>query len=153
MRMEIKCQINDLLRQISQLFNRVRQRGQLVVADWKTIKESDENWNQSSYWMPYAFRLVNNPIDSGREVSLLLWRQSLEEEGENDENPASESTLVRLYSHVVHDWASCDASAISRSSPDGFHCPEPKFSVDMRSLRALKKNVSKAWEEAIECMG
>jgi hypothetical protein len=110
-RWELKAneRLNGVLGQICQLTNTVREWAQLVVAEIKPMKESDENWNQTIDPMPYMVRLVNWPIDSGKEVSWLCSRESLSKSDEN----WNQMTSWMPYSVKLVSWPIESGSEVS----------------------------------------
>ena len=84
--------------------------------------------------MPYTVKLISKPMQSGTKLSWLLLSQSLSKSGER-----RLESLSNKNPHIVHDRASSDCKAVSRSFPYGFHLPSPQFNIDMVAVRDLLK--------------
>ena len=87
--------------------------------------------------VPYAVKLVNDPIRSGTEFSRLSSNQSLskrvrEVSRASDKDP-----------HFVHAWASSDCKAVSRSFQYGFHLPFLQSTVNIFPVSELQREKTK----------
>ena len=88
--------------------------------------------------MSYLVKFVSWPIYSGSDFSWFFLSQSL---SKSDERRLE--SLLNKNSHSLHDRASFDCKAVSRSFPYTFHLPTVQSKHDMVSVRDLQKEDKK----------
>ena len=89
--------------------------------------------------MPYTVRLINDPRESGTEINLFPPREKLSRRERESANDERESRVLSANPHIVHNRASRDCKAVSRSFPYGFHLPSLQSNFNMFSVRELQK--------------